>query len=76
MICAIEMKQSFCTLKSFKIGYMGVAYVYPQIFHFSEKSMLSTYLDIFQQVRPKSGVWKIAYFISSCIPGIFYNPRS
>ena len=36
MICAIEWKHS-------KAG----SYGYPQIFHFSEKSMWETYLDIF-----------------------------
>ena len=40
-------------------------YGYPQIFHFSENSVLSTYLDIL--VGLKSGVWKTASILSSCI---------
>ena len=41
--------------KSFKIGY-------PQKCNSSDKSVLSTYLDIFSQARLKSGVWKTAFF--------------
>ena len=48
MICAVEQKCSFCALESFKIGYFGV---FSKIFHFSENSVLSTYLDIFSQVE-------------------------
>ena len=45
-------------------------------FFLSEKSGWYTYLDIFSQVGLKSGVWKVASFLSSCIPGLIYSPQS
>ena len=46
------------------------------MFHFSEKSVWSTCLDIFSQVGVKSGVSKTASILSSRIAGFFYSPRS
>ena len=63
MIWAVEWKRLFSALKIFKICFIGVC------------SGL-TCVNIFSQVGLKSGVWKTASFLSSCIRGFFYSPQS
>ena len=65
MIYTVEWKRSFSALKSFKIGFIWLPLNIP----FLEKSVWLTYLDIFSHVGLKSGMWKTASLLSSCIPG-------
>ena len=73
MICAIEWKRLFSALKILKNRlYRGTL----QYSIFPDKSSWLTCVDIFSQVGLKSGVWKSAYLLSSCIHGFFFSPRS
>ena len=74
MICDVERKPSFCALKSFKVGFIGVRSNVP-FFRKICVVKLSCYF-FFSHVGLKSDVWKTASFLSSCIPVYFYSPRS
>ena len=69
MICAVEWKRFNSALKILKIGFIGV-------FHFLRNLCGKPVLIFFSQMGLKSGVWKTASFLSSCIPGFLYSPRS
>ena len=68
MICAVEWKRLFSALKIFKIAL--------QYSIFLRNLCGKPILIFFSQVGLKSGVWKTASFLSSCIRGFFYSPRS
>ena len=72
MICAVERERSFCALKSFKVGFIGERTNVP----FFEEICVVNLSCFYFTSGTKVGVWKTASFLSSCIPGFFYSPRS
>ena len=73
MIFSIEWKRSFWALKSFKIGYKGLPSNIP---FFLRNLCGQPLLILFSLMGRTSHVWKTASFLSSCLPGFFYSPRS
>ena len=70
MICAVEWKRSFNALNA-KIGFM-VGNLKYSIFL---RNLCGQIVLILLLVGLRSGVWKTASILFSCIPGFFYNPR-
>ena len=74
MLWAVEWKRLFSALKISKIGFIWVRSKIPFLWEIFVVDM--SRIDIFSQVRLKSGVLKTASLLTVSIRGFFYSPQS